>query len=170
MGRSKILQRKMPEKQEKYKKLRIGDKAPLFELPDQKGNIFSSADYLGKKNLVLFFYPKDFTPGCTAETRSFCIHYAAFEKYNCQIAGISSDNLSSHQKFAQKLQVNFPLLSDRDNSVRKMFRIKKSLFFIPARETFLIDKNGIIRHHISNLFDSEIHVMSMLDYLKENRF
>lgn len=166
---SKILQQKMSEKQKKILKLKIGQKAPLFKLPDQNGKIFNSADYLGEKNLIVFFYPKDFTPGCTAETKSFCFNYSEFQKYNCQIAGISADSKISHQKFADKLQVNFPLLSDKDNFVRKLFRVKKSLFIIPGRETFLIDKKGIIRHHISNLFDGEIHVLSMLDFLKENK-
>ena len=115
MGQSKILQRKMWEKQKKPNKLKVGDLAPLFELPDHNGKMFDSADYLGQKNIVLFFYPKDFTPGCTAETKSFCFNYSEFEKYNCQIVGISSDSTSSHQKFAEKLQVNFPLLSDKDN-------------------------------------------------------
>lgn len=128
-----------------------GAKAPLFELPDAAGNKVSLKDLLGKKNLILYFYPKDMTPGCTTEACSFRDNHEAIRRLGAQVVGISGDTPASHQKFIDKHALNFPLLADVGNEVGKRYGVykKKSLygreFMGYERTTMLIDKNGIIR-------------------------
>ena len=122
-----------------------GSKVPEFSLQDQDGNWFHSKDYLGKRPMVLFFYPKDNTPGCTAEACAFRDAYETFTEQGILVAGISSDSVKSHQKFAKRFRLPFLLLEDKGNQVRKMFGIRNSVFnLLPGRETFVVDKSGKI--------------------------
>jgi peroxiredoxin Q/BCP len=122
-----------------------GSKVPEFSLQDQDGNWFHSKDYLGKKPMVLFFYPKDNTPGCTAEVCAFRDAYETFTEKGILVAGISSDSVGSHQKFAKRFRLPFLLLEDTGNQVRRMFGIRNSVFnLLPGRETFVVDKSGKI--------------------------
>src|SRR3984957_10682799 len=107
-----------------------GAKAPLFELPDASGAKVSLKDLIGKKNVVLYFYPKDMTPGCTTEACSFRDNIAELRALGAQVVGISSDTSASHQKFIDKYTLNFPLLSDIGNTVTKAYGVykKKSLY------------------------------------------
>ncbi|HVN27944.1 MAG TPA: thioredoxin-dependent thiol peroxidase [Candidatus Binataceae bacterium] len=128
-----------------------GHKAPLFELPDQTETKVSLKDLLGKKNLILYFYPKDMTPGCTTEACSFRDNFDAIKRLGAQVVGISGDSPASHQKFIDKHALNFPLLADVGNEVGKRYGVykKKSLygreFMGYERTTMVIDKAGVIR-------------------------
>jgi thioredoxin-dependent peroxiredoxin len=128
-----------------------GTAAPRFELPDASGTKVSLKDLLGKKNLVLYFYPKDMTPGCTTEACSFRDNLEAIRRLGAQVVGISGDSPASHQKFIDKHALNFPLLADVGNEVGKRYGVykMKSLygreFMGYERTTMVIDSKGIIR-------------------------
>jgi peroxiredoxin Q/BCP len=146
--------------------MKTGDYIPVFRLPDQLGNIFDMADIIGKRNLVIFFYPRDNTPGCTREVCSFRDHYDDFIKAGAEVIGISSDSTQSHFDFQKRYHLPFVLLSDPDKSVRKMFSVPDSLFgFLPGRVTYIIDKAGIIRYIFNSQFNSRRHVTKALRIL-----
>jgi len=146
--------------------LKIGDRAPEFRLPSGTGDFVSLSDFIGKKNLVLYFYPKDETAGCTREACSFRDTYSSFKQFDAEVIGISSDSEGSHQEFAKDQHLPFPLLSDRDGSVRRAYEVKPSLALIPGRTTFVIDKQGIIRHIYSSQMHPERHVGEALKALR----
>jgi peroxiredoxin Q/BCP len=139
-------------KKEKLETLEIGDKVPVFTLLDQDGNTFNITDYIGTKNLVIYFYPKDDTPGCTKEACGFRDEFEAFSDLDALVIGISVDSPESHRKFIEKYQLPFTLLSDEDDEVRKQFGVNGNyLGLIPGRVTFVVDKQGIIQF----VFDSQ---------------
>jgi thioredoxin-dependent peroxiredoxin len=144
----------------------VGDNAPSFHLPTSDGSYVSLADFLGRKNLVVYFYPKDFTQGCTAEACSFRDSYEAFKDLGAEVIGISSDNQTSHRDFAQQHHLPFILLSDADGSVRKAYGVKKTLGLFAGRVSFVIDKKGIIRHVFSSQMRATAHVAEALNILK----
>src|SRR6185312_6046559 len=121
-----------------------GSKAPAFSLKDQQGKTHKLSDYQGKP-LVLYFYPKDDTSGCTKEACSFRDQFAAFRGLEAEVLGVSSDSEASHRAFAAKYNLPFRLLSDRGGRVRKLYRVKATLGIIPGRETFVIARDGTIR-------------------------
>jgi thioredoxin-dependent peroxiredoxin len=128
-----------------------GRKAPSFALPNREGSTVSLSDLTGSGNLVLYFYPKDMTPGCTIEACSFRDNIGAIRALGAQVVGISGDSEASHQKFTDKYDLNFPLLADKDNKVAKAYGVykMKSLygrqFMGIERTTFVIDRAGVIR-------------------------
>ena len=132
-------------------KLAIGKAAPSFSLPSTSGKHWKLGDAKGK-HLVLYFYPRDNTPGCTTETAAFRDHYAQFKKAGVEIVGVSADSLASHDKFKDKLKLPFELLSDGEHTVCRLFEVykEKSLygrkFMGIERSTFLIDSNGKLQH------------------------
>ena len=144
----------------------MGDRAPEFRLSSAGGNLVSLSDFVGKKNLVLYFYPKDRSPGCTKEACSFRDSYSAFRELDAEVVGISPDSESSHGKFARDEQLPFPLLSDSDGSARRAYGVKTTLGMIPGRTTFVIDKQGIIRHIYSSQIFAERHVKEALSALR----
>lgn len=145
----------------------IGDVLPNFKSKDQHGKEFDSSNIVGKKVSVIFFYPKDFTPGCTKEACNFRDHYEEFIDLGAEVIGISGDSESSHQKFAAKYNLPYTLLSDSSGKIRKKLNVKKSLLgLIPGRETIVIDKNGVIRMRFSNL-DASRHLEKALKKVKE---
>lgn len=146
--------------------LAVGDHAPSFQLPDSKGGSVGLEDFVGKKNLVVYFYPKDFTRGCTAEACGFRDAYEAFTALGAEVIGISADSHDSHKAFSQHYQLPFVLLSDQDGSVRKAYHVKKTLGLIPGRVSFVIDKQGIIRHIFSSQARATAHVEEALNILK----
>jgi len=148
------------------KLLAVGDTAPSFRLPTSNGSYVSLADFLGKKNLVVYFYPKDFTQGCTAEACSFRDSYESFKDLGAEVIGISSDSQDSHRGFAQRHHLPFILLSDMDGSARKAYGVKKTLGLFPGRVSFVIDKKGIIRHVFSSQSRATAHVGEALNVLK----
>jgi len=142
----------MRNKKERLKTLEVGDKIPMFSLVDQNEKTFSIADYLGKKNLVIYFYPKDDTPGCTKEACRFRDEFEVFSDLDAMVIGISGDSPESHRNFIAKYQLPFTLLSDNNDAVRKLFGVNGDyLGLIPGRVTFVVDKTGIIRF----VFDSQ---------------
>ncbi len=144
--------------------LKAGDKAPEFSLKDQQGKIQKSKD-LKNKTLVLFFYPKDETPGCTAEVCSFRDRYDSFNRYNAVVWGVSGDSQTSHFRFSETNNLPFPILSDSNNKLRKAFGIQKTLGIIPGRVTYIINSNGIIEHVFNNLLNGPAHVDEALRIL-----
>jgi peroxiredoxin Q/BCP len=146
--------------------LKIGDKLPSFSAKDTNGNIFNSQDYIRKQPLVIYFYPKDDTPGCTAQACSFRDNYQEFKDLGAEVIGISSDTVTSHLKFKSKFNLPFILLSDNDKKLRKLFGVQNSLFIIPGRETFVIDKQGLVIM-VFNSMSSEIHITKALKVLKK---
>lgn len=145
----------------------IGDVLPNFIGIDQNGNEFNSSSILGKKVCVLFFYPKDFTPGCTKEACNFRDHYQDFQALGAEVIGISSDPQSSHYRFASKYGLPYRLIADDFGKIRKKLGVKKSLLgLIPGRETFVIDKNGVIQMRFNNL-DATKHMHKALKKVKE---
>lgn len=144
----------------------VGDNAPSFRLPDSNGDFVGLDDFLGKKNLVVYFYPKDFTRGCTAEACGFRDAYEAFTALGAEVIGISADNQDSHKRFSQHHNLPFTLLSDVNGSVRKAYHVRKTLGLIPGRVSFVIDKKGIIRHIFSSQARATTHVAEALRVLR----
>jgi peroxiredoxin Q/BCP len=149
--------------------LQPGDAAPDFTLPASDGKLVSLSDFQGRSEVVLFFYPKDNTPGCTREACSFRDNYAAFRDASAEVIGISSDSGESHQQFAQRFRLPFVLLSDHDGTVRARYGVAKTLGILPGRATFLIDRKGIIRLVFASQFQPAQHVARALRVLKELR-
>jgi peroxiredoxin Q/BCP len=147
--------------------LQVGDKVPDFSAKDSNGNDFNSASVVGKKPAVFYFYPKDNTPGCTAQACSFRDQYEDFKDLDAEVIGISSDSVESHEKFAKQYQLPFILLSDNDKKIRNLFGVKPNLFgLIPGRVTYVADKNGIIQL----IFDSLVatnHIPKALETIKK---
>lgn len=123
--------------------LTVGEKLPEFDRVDQHGNHINSKQFIGKQPLVIFFYPKNFTPGCTAEACSFRDKYEDFLAYGAQVIGVSSDSEKSHEKFTTSYQLPYPLLSDKDKTLQKAFKITPQFFGILSRRvTFVFDESG----------------------------
>lgn len=144
-----------------------GDLIPKFELKDQNGNVFQSDQVIGKKPVVIYFYPKDFTPGCTKEACSFRDSYEDFKEVGAEVIGVSSDSEKSHAKFSKKYSLPFILLSDPKANLRKKFGIKKSLLgLVPGRETFVVDGDGKLIFKFNSL-DASRHMKKALEVIKK---
>jgi thioredoxin-dependent peroxiredoxin len=142
--------------------LKVGDRVPSFSLSSQAGTIVNSSDFIGKKPVVIYFYPKDDTPGCTAESCAFRDSHEVFTEAGVEVIGISADSPESHRQFATKYNLPFTLLSDKDNQVRKLFGVPSTLFVLPGRVTYVIDREGIIRHIFDSMLDFKAHVTESL--------
>ena len=136
--------------------LAAGDRAPLVALQDQTG-VERRSDQLAGRALVLFFYPKDDTPGCTAEACAFRDSYSDLQALGAEVWGVSGDDAASHQRFASRHNLPFPLLVDRGNQLRKAFGVPSVLGLLPGRVTYVIDGEGVIRHVFNNLLDGAAH-------------
>lgn len=146
-----------------------GSTIPSFNLPDQDGNMFSIDSVLGDKNLVIYFYPKDDTPGCTKEACSFRDQYESFTGVDAMVIGISSDDVESHRKFADKYHLKFTLLSDEGGQVRKLFGVPGNLLgIIPGRVTYVVNKQGEVIHVFNSQSNAEQHISESLQALKKN--
>ncbi len=132
------------------KELLEGDTAPAFTLTSNDGRIISLSDYKGKKNVILYFYPKDDTPGCTKEACTFRDDIEAFKTADTEILGVSTDTVKSHQKFVDKFKLNFPLLADDKKEVAKSYGAL-GMLGSAKRMTFLIDKNGILKKIVAKV-------------------
>jgi len=143
-------------------KLKVGDHAPDFSAMTQDGSTIHLSDFVGKRALVLFFYPKDGTPVCTKEACSFRDSYAQFVDAGAEVIGVSSDSEDSHRAFAQQHRLSFPLISDSDGSLRKSFGVPTTLGLFPGRVTYVIDKEGVVRLIFSAQFASDEHVQRAL--------
>jgi peroxiredoxin Q/BCP len=147
-------------------RIKVGDRAPEFTIKNQRGEPVSLKDYLGKKAVVLYFYPKDNSPGCTKEACKFRDSYEGFKDAGAEVIGISSQSVESHSIFSTSFNLPFSLLSDEDGRVRSLFGVPSSLGLIPGRVTYVIDKEGIVRHIFSSQLDPERHVEEALQILK----
>jgi peroxiredoxin Q/BCP len=155
---------------DKMKELAVGSSVPVFELKDQNGELFKLDSVLGKKYLVIYFYPKDDSPGCTKEACSFRDQFAVFEEADAKIIGISAQSVESHLKFARKHRLNYTLLSDPGNIVRKRFGVPGNFFgLIPGRVTYVIDKEGKVMYMFNSQTETEKHVEEALRILLEAR-
>ena len=125
--------------------LELGTKAPLFEAPLDDGSTFRLAGLAGEKNVVLYFYPKDFTAGCTKEACDFRDGHDSIRALDAVIVGISRDSPESHRAFKQSYGLDFPLASDLDGSMHDLYEVDRLWGVVPRRITYVIDKQGIIR-------------------------
>lgn len=145
---------------QEMKKIEIGNQLPPFTLMDQDGKIFNIESILGKKNLVIYFYPKDDSPGCTKEACYFQDQFEVFKQADAEVIGISGQSVESHKKFAEKYNLTYTLLSDEGNKLRKQFGVPTNfLGLLPGRVTYIIDKTGKVVY----LFDSQIQATKHVD-------
>jgi len=147
--------------------IEIDDKAPDFVLINQLGFKIRLFDLIGAENIVLFFYPKDDSPGCTKEACAFRDTYEVFQEYGAEVIGISSDTEDSHKKFAKKHKLPYTLLSDVGGKVRKLYGVPKTLGFLPGRVTYIIDKQGVVRHIFNSQLNFMKHIEEALNILKQ---
>lgn len=148
--------------------LQIGDNCPAFKLANQFGEFIDSSNLIGTKNLVIYFYPKDDTPGCTKEACSFRDSHEEFKDLGCEVLGISSDSVEDHKKFAEKHRLSFNLLADTSKDLRKAFGVPGNLFgLIPGRVTYIIDLNGKIRGIYNSLTNPLGHIEQALALVKK---
>jgi len=141
---------------------KAGDAAPSFEGKDQNGKTVSLADFAGKKNVLLYFYPKDFTGGCTKEACGFRDRMADLQKDNVQVIGVSFDTSDSHQKFIAKYSLNFELLADTDGKIADAYGVRMAGKDIAKRVSFLIGEDGKILH-VTDSGNPETHFTEMKD-------
>jgi peroxiredoxin Q/BCP len=149
-------------------KIKIGSEIPSFSLQDQHGNNFDINIVLGKKNLVIYFYPKDDTPGCTKEACYFQDQYEVFKDVDAEIIGISGQSVESHLDFAKKYNLTFTLLSDTGNKIRKLFGVPTNfLGLLPGRVTYVVSKEGKVIYMFNSQMNATKHVDEALTILKE---
>jgi peroxiredoxin Q/BCP len=155
------------EQQTMKEKVEVGDKAPDFALPDQSGAMVKLSDFIGNRIIVLYFYPRDFSRGCTAEACAFRDSYDVFVEAGAQVIGISSQSVESHNKFAVFYKLPFILLSDEDGKVRKLYGVPATLGILAGRATYVIDKKGIVKHIFSSQLNTKKHIEEALRIVKE---
>jgi thioredoxin-dependent peroxiredoxin len=146
--------------------LEVGSHIPEFELQDQDGRQVRSADLLRKGPLVLYFYPKDDTPGCTVEACGFRDAYLDFTEAGATVVGVSRDDVGSHRRFAESLKLPFTLLSDPAGGLRRTMGVAKSLGILDGRVTFVIDRQGVVRHTFRSQVQARRHVSDALEVVR----
>jgi len=146
-------------------RVKVGDRAPEFELPSQDGVIIRLRELLTKGPVVIYFYPKDNTPGCTAEAGAFRDSFSKFGELGAEVVGISSDSVDSHKGFANKCNLPFRILSDAGGRARKSYGVPSSMGLLPGRVTYVIDKQGIVRNIFSSQLQAVRHVSEALKAL-----
>jgi len=150
------------------RKVVVGSSVPSFTLKDQSGESFSIDSVLGKKKLVIYFYPKDESLGCTRQACAFRDQFDVFADANAMIIGISAQSVKSHSEFAQHHRLNFTLLSDPGNKVRKLFGVPGNLFgLLPGRVTYVINLDGKVVYTFNSQSQVEKHVEESLRILRE---
>lgn len=147
--------------------IQIGDKCLDFQLPDTTGKTIKISDFIGKKKLVIYFYPKDDTTSCTKEACSFRDSYEDFKEFDCEVIGISSDDEQKHAAFASKHRLPFILLADKNKTVRKLFGVPGNLFgLIPGRVTYIIGIDGIVKGVYNSQTNPLGHIEKALELVK----
>jgi peroxiredoxin Q/BCP len=146
--------------------VQVGDKAPDFTLPSQSGEQVRLYDRLGERVVVLYFYPKDNTPGCTAEACAFRDSHEVFTDAGAEVIGVSSDSSDRHAAFAGRHNLPFTLLSDRGGRIRKSYGVPAVLGVVPGRVTYVIDREGTVRHVFNSMTNIGQHVGDALDVVK----
>jgi thioredoxin-dependent peroxiredoxin len=150
-------------------KVKVGSVAPNFTLPSQAGEMVSLEDFFGRKPVVLFFYPKDDSPGCTREVCAFRDNFEEFGKLDAEVIGISSDSVESHMSFAAKHDLSFTLLSDEGGSnIRRLYGVPKTFGLFPGRVTYVIVKEGVVSHVFASQLSVARHVQEALTALRSD--
>ncbi|WP_196892478.1 peroxiredoxin [Aureivirga marina] len=145
-----------------------GSKIPNFSLENQHGESISIPEFIQGKSAIIYFYPKDDTPGCTKEACSFRDAYTSFSDAGVKVIGISADSVSSHQKFAEKYDLPFTLLADTKNKVRNLFKVPTTLLgLIPGRVTYVVNSDGIVEEIFNSQFGIQKHIDTALKILKK---
>lgn len=147
-------------------KVKVGDKAPDFDGPTGDGSHLGLKDFVGKKNVVLYFYPKDDTPGCTREALSFRDNIQPIRNMGAEIVGVSIDSVQSHDRFAQKYELTFPLISDKEKKIATAYGVLRDIGLSTNRVTFIIDKNGKVARIFPKV-DVSKHTEEVVAALKE---
>jgi peroxiredoxin Q/BCP len=153
--------------------VKVGDKAPEFKLPSQMGDDVTLSEFFGKRNVVLYFYPKDETTGCTKEACTFRDNYEELTKLGAEVIGVSGQSVESHISFASHYGLPFILLSDEGNKLRELYGVPSSMGIIPGRVTYIIDKKGMVRHIFNSQTQAQKHVeeakKTLLEIEKEEK-
>jgi peroxiredoxin Q/BCP len=151
-------------------KISAGSIIPSFTLKDQMGNPLDITTLIGKKNLVIYFYPKDDSPGCTKEACSFRDQFEVFREADALVIGISSQSVDSHKKFSEKYGLNYTLLSDEGGKVRKLFGVPTNfLGLIPGRVTYVVNKEGRVVYVFNSQINAVQHVEEAVKILRDMR-
>jgi thioredoxin-dependent peroxiredoxin len=145
----------------------VGDKAPDFTLPSQSGEPVRLQDRIGQRVVVLYFYPKDETRGCTAEACAFRDSHEVFTDAGAEVIGVSSDSVDRHAAFADRHNLPFTLLSDVGGKVRKTYQVPATLGLIPGRVTYVIDRSGTVRHVFNSMTNIDRHVKDALEVVRQ---
>ncbi len=145
----------------------VGDVAPDFTLPSQSGEQVRLRDRIGQHVVVLYFYPRDETPGCTAEACAFRDSHEVFAEAGAEVIGVSADSEQKHAAFTAHHKLPFTLLSDKGGKVRKTYGVPMVLGFIPARVTFVIDRDGTVRHVFNSMTNIGRHVKDALEVVRQ---
>ena len=144
----------------------VGDAAPELTLTTQNGEQIKLTDYQGQRAVVVFFYPRDGTPVCTKEACAFRDAYEDFVEAGAVVIGISGDSEARHQAFASNHRLPFVLVSDKGGKARRAFGVPKSMGLLPGRVTYVIDREGIVRHVFSSQFAADRHVKEALEVIR----
>ena len=148
--------------------IQIGDKLPHFTATKQDGTVFDSHE-IHEKPVVIYFYPKDFTPGCTTQACSFRDAYQDFQDLGAEVIGVSGDSATSHQNFQEKYKLPFILLSDADRKLRRLFGVPNALFgLLPGRVTYVFDAKGYCIY-IFDSISAKNHITKALDAIKKSK-
>ena len=147
--------------------VQVGDKAPDFTLPSQSGEQVRLHDRLGERVVVLYFYPKDNTSGCTAEACAFRDSYETFTDAGAEVIGVSSDSADKHAAFAGRHNLPFTLVADQGGRVRKSYGVPSVFGVIPGRVTYVIDRSGTIRHVFNSMTNIDQHVSDALEVVRQ---
>jgi peroxiredoxin Q/BCP len=140
----------------------VGDRAPTFTAPTQSGEPFVLADHIGRQVIVLYFYPQDGTPVCSAEACAFRDAFADFFAAGAKVVGVSGDSVDSHRAFAGRQRLPFTLVSDSDGAIRRAFGVPSTLWLFPGRVTYVIDRQGMVRHVFNSALSAGRHVTEAL--------
>jgi thioredoxin-dependent peroxiredoxin len=147
--------------------IRVGDDAPDFTLPSQTGELVRLKDRLGERVVVLYFYPKDDTPGCTAEACAFRDSHEVFAEAGAEVIGVSSDSVDKHSAFADRHGLPFTLLSDKGGQARKSYGVPSVLGLLPGRVTYVIDREGKVRHVFNSMTRISHHIADALEVVRQ---
>jgi len=151
------------------RQLGVGDLAPGFTLSSQMGEVVSLKEMLGNREIVLYFYPKDKTPGCTTEAKAFRDRYEIFKEMGAEVIGVSSDSVGSHRDFANKCALPFILLSDVGGKVRKPYGVPSTFGLLPGRVTYIIDVKGVVGRVFNSQMNPAKHVEEAAKVLRSIR-
>jgi len=145
----------------------VGATAPDFTKTTQNGDVISLSQFRGEKTVVLYFYPKDETVGCTAEACTFRDNFEDFVEAGAVVIGVSQDSDRSHKSFASHHRLPFLLVSDRDQALQNAYGVPKTMGLLPGRVTYVIDREGTVRHVFKSLLNAKKHVREALEVVKQ---